>query len=146
MNHAHSKPEATPDLPETDPVWTVLEQAPPRNASPGFVPGVMRALEEPGRSAGGKVLPFPAARWVQMGAAAAAVLLVSLVIWIQRPGESTPPIVEAAPEVDPIATPKETEDFQAVVQEMELIALMGEAVAVSDPSMLADVALPELLF
>jgi hypothetical protein len=126
------KPPTDQRPPEADPLWDLLAQSPPAQASPAFSQNVARAARLAAPAAGRRWLTFPR---LLGGLAAAAAAAVAFLAW-----PASDPVGKLASTPAPAATtatPAESfADLQAVAEEELLLAAAENLSQFSDAELL----------
>ncbi len=130
---------------EPDPIWDLLDEAPPRKASGAFVQNTLRRVRRLPSSQSSSVLE----NWKNalfayrspVGTVAAILLLggIGSTSLLNRPAVPEPRLADRSETVSP-------EVVEALTAELEVFTMVSEFLAVGDPSELDDAALAELLF
>ncbi len=124
-----------------DAVWELLAKAAPRRASGVFVQNTVRRVRQlQAESEGAPWFGWISRRSFAVSAAAAILLAIAVAI----PAFMRPKSPQNGPQ---LAQPAISEqEVEALTEELEVLTMMNEFLAVGDPTQLDDEALAELLF
>ena len=146
-----------PEEEKKDPTWELLKDARPPEVSPFFARNVLRDVRQMedarrDRSSLGQLLDWLAQPTVARASVAAALVVAMMVLIAFQAGDSGQAPNDSLVNVDsPTPAPVESiepavvDDFDPA-EEIENLDYLGELMAVTDPGMLNDSELADLLF
>lgn len=147
-----------PENENDDPVWDLLKKAPPTKPGPFFSRNVVREVrkmeaEQPTSflialawHSVARFFSSPTKAWGALASCSAMAVIVAVVLMSDSPTTS-PDAVAANPETPGASAPAETiGGVYDPANEIGNLDYLGELMAVTDPSMLDDHALADLLF
>tara|TARA_R110002096_G_scaffold16106_34_gene55253 strand:- start:9685 stop:10092 length:408 start_codon:yes stop_codon:yes gene_type:complete len=131
---------------EHDELWTLLGKSPPKKASGAFVQNTLREVrksQSTANEAGGSWLDFFKSP-VLVGSFAALIVLTIAILAIPQTPEKTG--IASIPTEESTRSVVSGDEVDILTEELEVLTMVSEFLAVSDPSYLDDAALAELLF
>ena len=143
-----------PEEEKNDPTWELLKEARPPEVSPFFARNVLREVRQMEDARGNRSALDQLLAWLTQPtvarASVAAALIVAVMVFIafqaNEPG-NTPvdDLAEVSAPAPSLVEPAVVDDFDPA-EEIENLEYLGELMAVTDPAMLDDSALADLLF